>query len=145
MSQVWSAVNILQITTLLGFIGAKLPACLTDLLIQIYKIVTFELIPEDYYQPVAEAILPMPSDIAFSAQFIVFEEELGYIIYAMFLPFFGILYFTLFYLANYILFKITKKKKYYAKYQKIYGFYVRTFVELSLELTFLGLVELVMR
>ena len=71
----------------------------------------------------------------------------------MFMPICVVLLFTLYFILNNIIYKFAKNKNLMPKsrinfkkrYLGAYGFYPRTLIELSLELSMLGLVELVMR
>ena len=126
---------------------------MNDFLQTVYKLVSFELLPEDTYGPVADEILQLPSDVAFSTEFVVFNTETGYILCNLFLPLAMILCFTLQFLMYYLLYYVTKslaickkrRKSWRANYRKAPGFYIRSFIELSLELSLLSIVELVMR
>lgn len=114
---------------------------------------TFDLIPEEYVEPVAEKVLQLPSDYAFSEEFINFGEESAYILMLMFLPFATIILTTLYYLSLLLFYKLAKalnicknrRRKAKQSFFDIYSFYTRFLMEMSLEFSVLGLVELVVR
>jgi hypothetical protein len=72
--------------------------------------VTFELLPEDVYQPFAEEILQLPSDYAFSEELANFGEDSAYILMLLFLPITTIIIFTTYYYLNLLWYKLAKWK-----------------------------------
>ena len=115
---------------------------------QIYRVVTFEMIPEEVIEPIAEKVLQLPSDISYNLEFINLNEESSYIIFTMFMPICVVIIFTLYFLANYCIYRYAKamdfmperRINFKRRYLEAYSFYPRTLIELSLELSALGLV-----
>ena len=60
------------------------PQCTSDLFEVLINLAAFDLVPEDYYQPIQEWLLPLPSDYGLTYSFIELEYETGYIMVTMF-------------------------------------------------------------
>ena len=99
MGQIYSAANILQVISHMGFINGKIPACLLDFLTTIHAIVTFELVPEEYLDLVSDFIFNLPSDIPYMTHFVEYKQESGYILKSMFFPLFIIFVMILYYIG----------------------------------------------
>jgi hypothetical protein len=72
--------------------------------------VTFELLPEEVYQPIAKEILQLPSDYAFSEELANFGEDSAYILMLLFLPITAIIIFMIYYYLNLFWYKWAKWK-----------------------------------
>ena len=60
---IWSALNILQIISFMVISKVRLPSVTNVLYEQILQIVTFEIVPEDFYAPLMDYLLDdLPSD-----------------------------------------------------------------------------------
>lgn len=68
-SLIWSALNILQIISFMVVSKLKIPAVTNVLYEQILKLVTFDVIPEEYYTPFLESLFnDLPSDYIYQEQ-----------------------------------------------------------------------------
>lgn len=128
------------------------PQCTVDLFGTLINLASFDLIPEDYYQPVQEWMLPLPSDYGLSYNLIELGYETGYIMVGMFFILFLLALQSLSYLVFFLVYKVTKKywksKKLndYAKAQLVdrYSFYQRSLLGCALEFCVSAFIELVM-
>ena len=85
------------------------PQCTTDLFEVLISLAAFDLVPEDYYQPVQEWLLPLPSDYGLTYAFIELEYETGYIMVTMFFVLFLVALQTVYYIIFFLVYKITKR------------------------------------
>lgn len=149
MSMVWSATNILQVITLYPLVQLTYTQSNISLFSQINKIVTFDLIPEEIMNTVRDFIFTMPSDVPFSTGFHELEFESGYIIVNFFTQFIILLYFGAIYSTAYFVsqlsFSIRWKDRMKSFYERVNAFYLKVFLEVSLELSIISLIELIMR
>ena len=61
------------------------PQCVKDLFDVMIELAAFDIVPEDYYQPWQELILPFKSDYGYSHGLIELGYETGHILVTMFL------------------------------------------------------------
>ena len=87
MSQVWSAANILQIIAFMSVIKMKFPSSSVELFEMILGLVTFDIIPEEFYEPIRDSIFTLPSDIFYYQQIQDAGIQTGYILIESFMTF----------------------------------------------------------
>ena len=112
MNKVWSAANTLQLVAHLSQIRiAKYPACITFFLGKLIKMVNFEVVPEELFNPVLEFVFPLESDITFSQDFNDMGYETGFALVSMFTYNCILMYGALYYSYYYLVYKHYKKMK----------------------------------
>ena len=112
MNKVWSAANTLQLVAHLSQIRiAKYPACITFFLGKLIKMVNFEVVPEEFFNPVLEVVFPLESDMTFSQDFSDMGYETGFGLVSMFTYNVILMYGGLYYSYNYMVYKHYKSKK----------------------------------
>ena len=160
MSQVWSAMNALQVIVYLIFLPIKFPSATVELFNHIYNLVTFDIVPEQIADPIRQFIINPPSDIIFAPTFSKMNVS-GYIVINMFLPLLFFVIYLFLVVLHYINYNITKRihcrsqclEKFIRKSEKyskevidgIYNFLIRTLIELSLEISVSSLIEIIMK
>lgn len=122
----------------------------------IYTLVSFELIPEEISGRLRDFIINLPSENSFAPTFLMMDISI-YIVANIFLPLFCIFIYLLlliFHYLNYWLiksyahkFKILNRMRKYSKevIDGKYNFMIRTFIELSLDISVCALIEIIMR
>ena len=117
------------------------------------ELAAFDLIPEDYYQPVQEYILPIESDYGYSHSLIEIGYETGHILVTMFMKGLILVLQFFYYVFFFMIYKCTKrisKLKKLNDYSKSclvdrYSFFQRTLLGCSLEIGIAGFIEITMR
>ena len=109
MSKIWSATNTLQVMTQFALISlVKYPSSTTNMFEAIITIVTFELVPEEYYEPLKELLLDLESDIPYASEYPFLQFETGFILNSMFTAFVILFLITVSYLVQYVLYMCMK-------------------------------------
>ena len=85
------------------------PQCTIDLFEVFINLASFDLIPEDYYRPIQEWLLPFPSDYGPSYTLMELDYETGYIMVTMFFVLFLLALQSLKYIFFFLVYKISKK------------------------------------
>lgn len=154
MSKIWSATNTLQLMSQFALISlVKYPSSTTNMFEAIIKIVTFELVPEEYYEPLKEALLDLESDMPYANEYPFLQFETGFILSSMFTAFVILFVITVLYCVQYLLYICMKhynicpefQEKLQAKLVKRHGLYMRFLIESSMEIFVCTLVEVMMR
>ena len=132
----------------------KIPGVTSTLYEQILTIVSFEIIPESYYSPLLEYILDdLPSDYIFNDKVAQGGYETGYILVSMFLAFLFLSLYLLKAFGNFVLAHLCKnvgicKARVEISRQQLKelpGELIRLFIELCLDISVCGSIEILMR
>ena len=127
--------------------------CTVDLFDIMIDLAAFDIVPEEYYVPIQEYLLPFESDYGYSHGFIEIGYESGHMLQTMFfltfLVFLQFLYYIFFY-GVYIFFKkvyTVQRVQVYAKSCLVdrYSFFQRTLLGCCLEIFVSGLIEIIMK
>lgn len=121
---------------------------------QILSLVTFDIVPEEYYSPLRNWIFDdLPSDYFYHEQVAQAGFETGYIYVSMFFTFILITFFLLSVLLNFLIYncfksckpcknRVDKSKE---KLKEFHGEMIRLFIELCLDIGICGSIEFIMR
>lgn len=119
----------------------------------IIKIVTFEFVPEEYYEPLKEALLDLESDIPYASEYPFLQFETGFILSSMFTAFVILFVFSTSFFVMYLLHTCMNRNGVCAQFQdklktklsSRYSLYLRFLIESSMEIFVCTLVEMMMR
>ena len=117
----------------------------------IFNIVSFDVIPWIIMGPIQDKVIgEFPSDIPFNSGFAMMDFD-GYIAVNLFPPVFVAVLIWLSYVYNWVRFKCciwskkAKRREHLEKYKGVYGFSLRFWIEMSLELGLCSMIELAMK
>lgn len=149
MSQVYSITNTLQVITHYPLIGITFSSSTTDFYMVIISVVSFDIMPEELQNLILNKLFVFPSDIPYNEKFTMMDYQVSYLLALLISPIIitllGILKCFIHYLLS-KLFKDPKQKKKHAEAAgQVYGFVMRIFIELSLDIGVLSMIELLMR
>ena len=153
MSQVWSAMNSLQVISHMILIDMKFPANTMQLFEDVKSLVSFEIVPGEVYGPLQELMIDLPSDKFYHEQANQVGYETGYIIGSMFLTFALLSLVILRLLIDKLVVKFLNKFKCCEKMvngskerlASAHGEFIQIFIELCLDITICGSIEIFMK
>ena len=126
--------------------------CTVDLFGILIDLAAFDIVPEEYYEPFQQYLLPFKSDYAYSHGFVEIGYESGHMLQSMFFVWSLVALQLAYYAFFYVVYHCAKRMEYtrmrnYAKSCLVdrFSFFQRTLLGCALEIFVTGLIEVAMK